>query len=159
MGDPTLEPTEENVVEAAAKRLEAVSAFTEKDYEKAIKLYTEAIELNPHVALVYAKRGQIYLLMEKSHACIRDCNRALELNPDSAAAHKFRGRAYQLLGKFEEAAKDLRLACKFDFDEQANEWLREVTPMVSNLLFLYYYFSYFLFAVYTSSIDSTYALV
>ncbi|XP_050576908.1 putative protein FAM10A4 [Bombus affinis] len=128
MGNPTLQPTEEEIAESQAKRSEAVSAFIEKDYEKAIELYTEAIVLNPQASLLYAKRGQIFMLMNKPNACIRDCNRALELNPDSAAAHKFRGRAYHLLGKFEEAATDLRLACKFDFDEQADEWLREVTP-------------------------------
>ncbi|KAK1121854.1 hypothetical protein K0M31_010164 [Melipona bicolor] len=128
MGNSTLQPTEEEIAESQAKRSEAVSAFVEKNYEKAIELYTEAIVLNPQASLLYAKRGQIFLLLNKPNACIRDCNRALELNPDSAAAHKFRGRAYHLLGKFEEAATDLRLACKFDFDEQADEWLREVTP-------------------------------
>ena len=128
MGNPTLQPTEEEIAESQGKRAEAVSAFVEKDYEKAVQLYTEAILLNPQASLLYAKRGQIYLLLNKPNACIRDCNRALELNPDSAAAHKFRGRAYHLLGKFEEAANDLRLACKFDFDEQADEWLRAVTP-------------------------------
>ncbi|XP_046826656.1 putative protein FAM10A4 [Vespa crabro] len=128
MGNSTLQPTEEEIAESQAKRSEAVSAFAEKDYEKAIQLYTEAIILNPQAALLYAKRGQIYLLLNKPNACIRDCNRALELNPDSAAGHKFRGRAYHLLGKWEEAANDLRLACKFDFDEQADEWLREATP-------------------------------
>ena len=30
-----------------------------------------------------------------------------------------------------EAAKDLRLACKIDFDDQADEWLKDVTPNVS----------------------------
>ncbi|XP_034951976.1 putative protein FAM10A4 [Chelonus insularis] len=128
MGDLTLEPSEEAIAEAQGKRSEAVSAFVEKDYAKAIQLYTEAIKLNPQAALLYAKRGQIFLLQNKPNACIRDCNRAIELNPDSAAAHKFRGRANQLLGKWEEAAQDLRLACKIDFDEQADEWLREVTP-------------------------------
>ncbi|XP_053995564.1 putative protein FAM10A4 [Hylaeus anthracinus] len=128
MGNLTLQPTEEEIAESQAKRSEAVSAFAEKDYEKAIELYTEAIVLNPQASLLYAKRGQVFLLLNRPNACIRDCNRALELNPDSAAAHKFRGRAFQLLGKFEEAATDLRLACKFDFDEQADEWLREVTP-------------------------------
>lgn len=136
MGNPTLQPTEEEIVESQTKRSEAVSVFAEKDYEKAIELYTEAIVLNPQAALLYAKRGQVYLLLNKPNACIRDCNRALELNPDSAAAHKFRGRAFHLLGKFEEAANDLRLACKFDFDEQADEWLREVTPNVSTLLLI-----------------------
>ena len=38
----------------------------------------------------------------------------------------------RLLGHWEAAAKDLRTACKLDFDEQADEWLREVTPNVSN---------------------------
>ncbi|XP_015180828.1 PREDICTED: putative protein FAM10A4 [Polistes dominula] len=128
MGNSALEPTEEEIAESQIKRSEAVSAFVEKDYEKAIQLYTEAIKLNPQTALLYAKRGQVYLLLKKPNACIRDCNRALELNPDSAAGHKFRGRAYHLLGKWEEAVNDLRLACKFDFDEQADEWLREATP-------------------------------
>ena len=30
-----------------------------------------------------------------------------------------------------EAAKDLRTACKIDFDDTADEWLKEVTPNVS----------------------------
>ncbi|XP_036149710.1 putative protein FAM10A4 [Monomorium pharaonis] len=128
MGNLTLQPTEEEIAESQTKRSEAVSAFVEKDYEKAIQLYTEAIVLNPQAALLYAKRSQVFLILNKPNACIRDCNRAIELNPDSAAAHKFRGRAYHLLGKFEEAANDLRLACKLDFDEQADEWLRETTP-------------------------------
>jgi suppressor of tumorigenicity protein 13 len=128
MGDYDLQPTEEQIEQSQNKRSEAVSAFVEKDYENAVKLYTDAILLNPQASLLYAKRGQVYLLLNKPNACIRDCNRALELNPDSAAAHKFRGRANQLLGKWEEAANDLRKACKFDFDEQADEWLREVTP-------------------------------
>lgn len=131
MGNLTLKPTEEEIAESQAKRSEAVSAFMEKDYEKAVQLYTEAIVLNPHAALLYAKRSQIFLLLNKPNACIRDCDRAIELNPDSAAAYKFRGRAYSLLGQFEKAVIDLRLASKLDFDEQLDEWLREITPNVS----------------------------
>jgi hypothetical protein len=39
----------------------------------------------------------------------------------------------RLLGNFAEAARDLRLACKIDFDDTADEWLKEVTPNVSSL--------------------------
>lgn len=39
----------------------------------------------------------------------------------------------RLLGNWEEAVKDLRLACKIDYDDQANDWLKEVTPNVSPL--------------------------
>ena len=38
------------------------------------------------------------------------------------------------MGQWEEAVKDLRLACNIDYDDQANEWLKEVTPNVSNSL-------------------------
>ena len=31
-----------------------------------------------------------------------------------------------------EAARDLRTACKIDFDDTADEWLKEVTPNVSD---------------------------
>ena len=44
---------------------------------------------------------------------------------------------FRLLGHFVPAAKDLRMACKLDFDEVADEWLKEVTPNVSTILFTY----------------------
>ncbi|XP_063992260.1 putative protein FAM10A4 [Diachasmimorpha longicaudata] len=128
MGDLSLEPTSEQIAEAESIFSSAGEAFSSKNYEKALAGYTEAILLNPHLALLYGKRGQVYLQVSKPNACIRDCSRAIELNPDNAAAHKYRGRAYQLLGKWEEAASDLRLACQLDFNDQADEWLREVTP-------------------------------
>lgn len=39
----------------------------------------------------------------------------------------------RLLGRWEEATKDLGMACKLDYDDQANEWLKEVTPKVQSL--------------------------
>lgn len=94
--------------------------------------------------MLYAKRGQCYLQLKKPNACHRDCTKALEINPDSAAAYKFRGRAQRLLGRFVEAAEDLRSACKIDYDEQADEWLKEVTPNVSTCLFCTKFESVFL---------------
>ncbi|CAG9860358.1 unnamed protein product [Phyllotreta striolata] len=128
MGDPLKEITEEASDQADEKRMEAMSQLSEGNIERAIELFTEAIELNPNSALLFSKRGQAYLKLTKPNACIRDCTRALELNCDSAAAYKFRGRAYRLLGEWELAAKDLRQACNIDCDEQTDEWLKEVTP-------------------------------
>lgn len=67
---------------------------------------------------------------------MRDCSFALKINPNSAPAYKFRGRANAKLGKWLEAASDLRNACKIDFDETADEWLKEVTPNVCSLLII-----------------------
>lgn len=36
----------------------------------------------------------------------------------------------RLLGEWERAFKDLTMACKLDYDDVANEWLKEVEPNV-----------------------------
>jgi len=128
MGDPKKELGEDDFDKFDAKKSEAMGVFSEGEWEKAIPIFTEAIEINATSAMPFVKRGQCFMKLSKPNACIRDCTRAIEINPDNAAAHKFRGRAHRLLGNFLEAAKDLRLACKIDFDDQADEWLREVTP-------------------------------
>lgn len=132
MGDLQKEPTEEDIELANDLRSKAQAAYSEQKYDEAIDLYTQAILLNPK-ALFFAKRGQCFLKSQKPNACIRDCDRALEINCDSAAAYKFRGRARRLLGHWEESVKDLRQACKLDYDEEADEWLREVTPRAHKL--------------------------
>lgn len=128
MGDADKEPSEDDMDKANELRGKAQGLFSERKFDEAIQVYTEAIVLNPRNALYFAKRGQCLLKSNKPNACIRDCTAALEKNPDSAAAYKFRGRAHRLLGNWEESARDLRQACKIDFDEEADEWLREVTP-------------------------------
>lgn len=128
MGDPNKEVSEDDSDKSDEKRGEAMGQLADGNIEAAVKLFTEAIELNPSSGVLFAKRGQAYLKLNKPCACIKDCTRALELNPDSALAYKFRGRAYRLLGEWEKAAKDLRQACNIDLDEQIDEWLKEVTP-------------------------------
>jgi len=134
MGDSNKkEMTDEEMDKFDEKRSEAMQAFSEGEWDKAINLFTESIQLNPNSAAMFAKRGTAYMKTKRPNACVRDCTRAIELNPDNAAAYKFRGRAFRLLGKFTEAAKDLATACKIDFDEQADEWLKEVQPNAKKL--------------------------
>ncbi|XP_013787333.1 hsc70-interacting protein-like [Limulus polyphemus] len=128
VGDESVEVTEEMMDESNEKRGQAMEAYSEGKYEDAIKLLTEAILKNPHSAVLYAKRASIFVKMEKPNAAIRDCDKALSLNPDQALAYKFRGRAHRLLGNWEKAQLDLATACRIDFSEDANEWLKEVLP-------------------------------
>merc|ERR1719468_368918 len=136
MGDPNKKELTEQEMEAFDdKRSQAMQTFSEGEWEKAITLFTDAIKINPNSAAMFAKRGMCYLKMtpKATNACVKDCSRAVELNPDNAAAYKWRGRAYMLLGKFAEAQKDLATACKIDFDEAADEWLKEVKPNAKKL--------------------------
>ncbi|MRA75909.1 tetratricopeptide repeat protein, partial [Bacillus thuringiensis] len=67
------------------------------------------------------------------NAAIRDCDQAIKINPDSAQSYKWRGKAYRLLGQWEEAAADLAMACKLDYDDMANEMLKEVLPKAKKI--------------------------
>jgi len=102
MGDFSVEATEEQIEKADEKRTEALSAFSEGNFEESLKLFTEAIELNPGSALLHAKRANVLLKLNKPVAAVRDCDKAIALNPDSAQPYKFRGRAHRLLGHWEE---------------------------------------------------------
>ncbi|XP_071543444.1 hsc70-interacting protein-like isoform X1 [Panulirus ornatus] len=133
MGDTSKVPTEEDMDAAEEKRSEAMMGMSDGDFQKAVDCFTQAIKLNPGSAMLYAKRANALLKQKRVKAVIRDCDEALKFNPDSAAAYKYRGRAHRLLGNWLEAAKDLRLACKLDFDEQTDEWLKEVQPNATKL--------------------------
>ena len=79
--------------QADAKRGEAQAKVAEGAFEEAIALFAQAIENNPHSAILYAKRAQCYIKLQKPNAAIRDCNRALEINENSPQALKWRGKA------------------------------------------------------------------
>merc|ERR1719348_1581765 len=126
MGDDSVEVTPEMMEEANNKRGEAMSAMSDGNFDQAIKLITEAIKKNPKSANMYAKRAMFYVKSKRPSAAIIDCEKALSINKDSAQPYKWRGRAYRLLGKYEEAWHDFQTACRLDFDETCNEWMKEV---------------------------------
>jgi len=95
MGKPDAAVNDEDMDKADELKREAVGLFGEQKFEESVAKYTEAIKLNGSSALLFAKRGQAFVKLNKPNACIRDCNRALEINPDSAVAYKFRGRAHR----------------------------------------------------------------
>ncbi|XP_058538118.1 hsc70-interacting protein isoform X2 [Neofelis nebulosa] len=128
MGDENVEITEEMMDQANDKKVAAIDALNDGELQKAIDLFTDAIKLNPRLAILYAKRASVFIKLQKPNAAIRDCDRAIEINPDSAQPYKWRGKAHRLLGHWEEAAHDLALACKLDYDEDASAVLKEVQP-------------------------------
>ncbi|KAJ1373922.1 hypothetical protein KIN20_036483 [Parelaphostrongylus tenuis] len=128
MGDVTKEASDEDREKANEERDKAIAAFSEGMFDDALKHFTAAIELNPGSAILHAKRASVLLKLKRPMAAIADCDKAISINPDSAQGYKFRGRAYRLLGKWVEAHTDLATACKLDYDDTANEWLKEVEP-------------------------------
>ncbi|XP_040262488.1 hsc70-interacting protein [Bufo bufo] len=134
MGNDDVEVTEEMMNQANEKKMEAINALGDGELQKAIDLFTDAIKLNPRIAILYAKRASIYVKLQKPNAAIRDCDKAIAINPDSAQPYKWRGKAHRLLGHWEEAAHDLAMACKLDYDEEASAMLKEVQPRAQKIV-------------------------
>ncbi|CAF0892856.1 unnamed protein product [Adineta ricciae] len=126
MWDTNIEVTDAMLEQADVKRSEAQSKLSEGAFEEAISLFTQAIENNPQSAILYAKRAQCYIKLQKPNAAIRDCDRALELNENSQQALKWRGKANRMLGNWEAAYRDFCKAQISDFDEDVQAWLKEV---------------------------------
>lgn len=71
MGDPDKVPSEEDSDRADEKRSEAQRQLGEGNIQEAINLFTEAIKLNPTSAVLFVKRGQCFLKLNKPNACIK----------------------------------------------------------------------------------------
>ncbi|VDL85059.1 unnamed protein product [Nippostrongylus brasiliensis] len=95
MGDPSKEATDEDLEKANEARDKAMEAFSDGNFDDALKYYTEAIELNPGLAILHAKRANVLLKLKRPVAAIADCDKAISINADSAQGYKFRGRAYR----------------------------------------------------------------
>ncbi|KAB0355285.1 hypothetical protein FD755_021793, partial [Muntiacus reevesi] len=80
------------------------------ELQNANQLFTDAVKLNPCVAILYAKRTSVFIKLQKGNAAIQAC-----------------GKAHRLLGHQKEAAGDLASSCKLDY-EDASAMLMEVHP-------------------------------
>ncbi|MEZ5083744.1 MAG: tetratricopeptide repeat protein [Bacteroidales bacterium] len=75
----------------------------EKDYEKAMADYSEAIKINPEFRRAYEQRGYIYSLQENYGPAISDFKMALSLNPKSYIAWCSLGFNYRQTGDLEKS--------------------------------------------------------
>jgi tetratricopeptide (TPR) repeat protein len=84
------------------------------DYQGAIALYTQAIELNPNYAKAYHSRGLAYYKLEDYQNAIHDFFQAIYIDPNYASAYRYRGIAYHDLGDYQKAIADYDKAIKLE---------------------------------------------
>ncbi|KAL0602767.1 putative protein FAM10A5 [Plecturocebus cupreus] len=70
MGDENSELTEEMMEQANDKEVAATEALNYGELQKAIDLFTDAVRLNPHLAILYAKRASVFIKLQKPNAAI-----------------------------------------------------------------------------------------
>lgn len=79
MEDESVEITKEMMDQANDLKVAATYALNDSDLQKAMDLFTDAKEPNPHLAILYAKRARAFTKLQKPIAAIRDCGRATEM--------------------------------------------------------------------------------
>lgn len=80
--------------------------FSAKDYDNAIKYYTEALDLNPSNAIYYSNRSLAYLRTECYGYALADATKALEIDKNYIKGYYRRATSNMALGKFKAALKD-----------------------------------------------------
>lgn len=79
---------------------------TAKDYENAIKFYSQAIDLNPSNAIYYGNRSLAYLRTECYGYALGDATRAIEIDKKYIKGYYRRAASNMALGKFRAALRD-----------------------------------------------------
>ena len=94
---------------------EAAKFYYKGDYNGAIRIYDEALSLNPNNALAYYGSGLAYAQgLKQYERAIQDYDKAIELNPNYAVAYTSRGTSYALLGQKERAIQDFDKAIELN---------------------------------------------
>lgn len=91
---------------------EGNSAFKAKNYQRAVELYTEALQIDPDNkdanSKILQNRAQAQLALKNYDQAIQDCTEALRLDPGYVKAKKIRAKAYGASGQWEEAVRDYK---------------------------------------------------
>ncbi|XP_015069631.1 outer envelope protein 64, chloroplastic [Solanum pennellii] len=85
-------------------------AFKEKQWQKAIGFYTEAIKLNGNSATYFSNRAAAHLGMGNFLQAEADSSKAIDLDKKNVKAYLRRGTAREMLGYYKEAIEDFRYA-------------------------------------------------
>jgi len=81
----------------------AKEAFVDDDFELAVELYTQAIELDPSSAILYADRAQAYIKLDSFTEAVADANKAIQLDPSMPKAYFRKGTACMKLEEYQTA--------------------------------------------------------
>ena len=85
-----------------------------KEYQKAIQDYTQAVAINPKFVDAYLKRCEMRYKMGDNQGVLDDCHEVLNINPQVAKAHYYQGRARYSLGYVQPAIDSYSFAISQD---------------------------------------------
>ncbi|KAI0157722.1 protein phosphatase 5 [Xylariaceae sp. FL1272] len=121
---------------ATAFKNDGNKAFAAHDWNKAVELYTKAIELNGKEPTYYTNRAQAHIKSEAFGYAIADATSAIELNPSMVKAYFRRAVSYAAILKPKDAVKDFKECTRLDpNNKDAKLKLAECQKIVRQLNF------------------------
>ncbi|XP_058732419.1 translocon at the outer membrane of chloroplasts 64 [Vicia villosa] len=85
-------------------------AYKDKQWQKAVGFYTEAIKLCGSNATYYSNRAQAFLELGSYLQAEEDCTKAISFDKKNVKAYFRRGTAREMLGYYKEAIDDFKYA-------------------------------------------------
>eukprot|EP00929_Paragymnodinium_shiwhaense_P039271 TRINITY_DN20653_c0_g1_i1.p1 TRINITY_DN20653_c0_g1~~TRINITY_DN20653_c0_g1_i1.p1 ORF type:complete len:590 (+),score=115.03 TRINITY_DN20653_c0_g1_i1:85-1854(+) len=95
------------VDEALQLKKQANDLYERRDFEKAVELYSAAIELSPSSVLL-ANRAAAYLMLGWWDQALRDTKAAVRIDGQNLRAHERRAKALFFLNRLDEASDSLQ---------------------------------------------------
>jgi len=99
----------------------------EDEWEKALGMIENAIDLAPNFADLYFTQGLVYEGMEEPAQALAAYDQAIVLNPELLDAYDNRGKIYGNMGKLEQAVADFSAAIKLDPEYMVGYYNRGIT--------------------------------
>jgi mitochondrial import receptor subunit TOM70 len=106
-------PVETRQEYAAKLKQAGNSAYGNKEYNKAIELYSKAILCKPD-PIYYSNRAACYNALGELEKVVADTTAAINLDPEYVKAINRRANAYEHLKKYGEALLDFTASCIID---------------------------------------------
>eukprot|EP01057_Protomagalhaensia_wolfi_P005994 Protomagalhaensia_wolfi_Nauph_80__5993@NODE_811_length_1982_cov_13_032424_g608_i0_p1_GENE_NODE_811_length_1982_cov_13_032424_g608_i0NODE_811_length_1982_cov_13_032424_g608_i0_p1_ORF_typecomplete_len404_score51_88TPR_16/PF13432_6/2_5e03TPR_16/PF13432_6/9TPR_16/PF13432_6/8_5e06TPR_16/PF13432_6/1_8e06TPR_16/PF13432_6/1_7e07TPR_16/PF13432_6/4_3e11TPR_1/PF00515_28/5_2TPR_1/PF00515_28/0_0014TPR_1/PF00515_28/5e05TPR_1/PF00515_28/4_8e07TPR_1/PF00515_28/0_0061TPR_9/PF13371_6/4e02TPR_9/PF13371_6/0_0039TPR len=102
-----------------------------QEYDLAVRVFTQAIELAPKEPASWTNRGDAYRLMGQYQLALKDANHSIQLNPEDSHGWAVKGMILADQKRFHRAIAALKRAVKRD---PHNSWYRDELSKAKALL-------------------------
>jgi len=116
----------------AQLKAEGNAAFSAKDFDKAIELFTQAIEVDPSNHVLFSNRSACYASIKDFDGALKDAVKCIEIKPDWAKGHTRKGAALHGQGDLVGALDTYEEALKLDPNNvQAKSGVKSVQEAIA----------------------------
>lgn len=115
----------ETKAKAETLKLEGNKAMASKDFELAIKKYSDAIEVLPTNAVYYANRAAAHSSMKAYEEAIKDAESAIKTDPTYSKGYSRLGYAKFALGQAEDALEAYKKVLDIEGDKASDVMKRD----------------------------------